>query len=203
MIHVQSFERTCSYPSIVLFHLGNTILAFPPVLLKNTAANLTALISGDIHRKGPQSHHSSSSWTLSRPTASRSIPALGAHGPDRWSPYYYSRSRQGTLITVRLNDLPRARSELMARRDIAGAVRSTLLFLAQHHQEHQRGDRGSPSSSLSSHQHDIHLQTAPHEQKFAPSQFTVFVPSITQHKSAATHRRVLPLPKIATPGFLQ
>lgn len=43
--------------ALSFFHLGNVILAFPPVLLKNTAANLTALISGDIHGKGPQSHH--------------------------------------------------------------------------------------------------------------------------------------------------
>lgn len=135
MIHVQSFKRTRSYPSIVLFHWGNPILAFPPVLLKNTAANLTALISGDIRRRGPQSHHCSSSWSRSSPTASRVIPAPGAHGPDRWSQYYYSPSRQGTLITERWNDLPRARSELMARQDIA-----------QHHQEHCWGGRGDPSS---------------------------------------------------------
>jgi len=29
VIHVQSFKRTCSYPSIVLFRLGNAVLAFP------------------------------------------------------------------------------------------------------------------------------------------------------------------------------
>lgn len=194
MIHVQSFKRTCSYPSIVLFHLGNTILASPPVLLKNTAANLTALISGDIHHQRPRSHHGASSWSPSRPRATRAIPAPGKTPSWETKPVLLLPFETGNINHREMKWLAKALSSWQGEilQEPSGPPWSS-----------QCRDQGSPSSSLIIQQHESHLQTASCEQKSALSWFTVFVPSITQEKSAVTHWRAFPSPRIATPVLLQ